>query len=84
MCDERITTITITDAIEDTGPAFGWVLDSEEKVYITAKTRQIKGAEIGDDWKAVVKPNRQQPDKTPWFAPVLLRKVNEPAEVDHD
>lgn len=71
--DNQVSVITIIGLIEDEGPAFGAVVSTGEKVFISARMRRATNPQHGDDWKALLTANRVEPEKTPWFCRQLIR-----------
>lgn len=61
------TEILITNIL-NTKTAFGIISDTHESVFIPSKVATAAAIKVGQTVNAMIVPNSNQPDKTPWMA----------------
>lgn len=67
------TQITIRSvAVGPDGYAFAVVNETGEQVFISSRLASTMKLESGQTWNAVLVPNTNRPDRTPWFAKKLV------------
>lgn len=73
--------IVITHVLGEGRPGFAVRADNGANVYVSAGAVRTKHLQAGDVVSAVLVPNVNKPEQTPWFCRSVVRKVENPAEV---
>ncbi len=71
----KVQQIIVTNLTE-IGEAFARTTDTDEQVYIAKKMADAMNVEPFDRFEAILVPNRQHTERTPWFC-LNLREIAE-------